>query len=83
MDYLNLAIQQLKPNSEYIYFGDDYSTIKWIILEGDAPTQNEIDLVIEQIKADELTAKADKVNAKAALLNRLGITEDEAKLLLS
>jgi hypothetical protein len=35
---------------------------------------------VEKAKADELKVKAD---AKAALLDRLGITAEEAKLLLS
>lgn len=83
MDYLNLAIQKLKPNSEYVYFGDDYSTIKWIVLEGEAPTQTEIDEAIEQVKADEIAEAEAKAATKAALLDRLGITADEAKLLLS
>lgn len=83
MDYLNLAIQKLKPQSEYIYFGDDYSTIQWMVIEGDAPTQAEIDTAIEQVKADEITESQIKAAAKAALLARLGITEDEARLLLS
>lgn len=83
MDYLNLAIQKLKPNSEYVYFGDDYSTIKWIVLEGEAPTQAEITAAIEQVKADEIAEAEAKAATKAALLDRLGITADEAKLLLS
>ena len=83
MDYLNLAIQQLKPNSEYVYFGDDYSTIKWIILEGNAPTEAEINETIKQIKANEIKKAEADAAAKAALLNRLGITADEAKLLLA
>ena len=83
MDYLNLAIQKLKPNSEYVYFADDYSTIKWIVLEGEAPTQAEITAAIEQVKADEIAEAEAKAATKAALLDRLGITADEAKLLLS
>ena len=41
---------------------------------------------IEEMKAKEATAEAaiaEKATAKAALLERLGITEAEAKLLLS
>ena len=83
MDYLNLAIQKLKPNSEYVYFGDDYSTINWIVLEGNAPTQAQIDDAIEQVKAEEANQIETNAAAKAALLDRLGITADEAKLLLS
>jgi hypothetical protein len=81
--YLTKAIRKLKPNSEFSFTDDDYSTIVWDVLDGDAPTQKEIDSAIKQIKADELTEAATKAAAKSALLDRLGITEDEAKLLLS
>ena len=81
-DYLNQAIRKLKPNAEFSCIVGDYSTIKWDVLDGDAPTQAEIDATIEQIKIDEAQAEAAKAAQKQALLNRLGITEDEAKLLL-
>jgi hypothetical protein len=82
MDYLMKAIWKLKPNSEFSYTDDDYSTIKWDVLDGDAPTKSEIDVAIEQVKADEITEAATKAAAKAALLERLGITQQEANLLL-
>jgi hypothetical protein len=81
--YLTKAIRKLKPNAEFSFTDDDYSTIVWNDLEGDAPTQKEIDAAIKQIKADELTEAATRAATKSALLDRLGITEDEAKLLLS
>jgi len=83
MSYLVKAIRKLKPNSEFSFNNDDYSTIKWDVLEGEAPTQAQIDSAIEQIKADEITEAETKAQAKAALLERLGITADEAKLLLA
>jgi len=83
MSYLVKAIRKLKPNSEFSFNDDDYSTIVWDVLDGDAPTKKDIDAAIKQIKADELTEAATKAAAKSALLDRLGITEDEAKLLLS
>jgi hypothetical protein len=83
MDYLVKAIRKLKPSAEFSFQNNDYSTIKWDVLEGDAPTQAEINAAIEQVKADEAQTELDKATAKAALLNRLGITEAEAKLLLS
>ena len=81
--YLSEAIQKLRPNAQFSYQENDYSTIKWDVLEGEAPTQAEIDEAIEQIKIDETQAALDNAAAKAALLDRLGITEAEAKLLLS
>ena len=81
-NYLIEAIRKLKPNSEFVISNDDYSTIKWHVLEGDAPTQSEIDNAIKQIKIDEISEAKAKAKAKAVLLDKLGITADEAKLLL-
>jgi len=81
-DYLFKAIRKLKPNSEFSFTNNDYSTIKWDVLDGTAPTQAEVDAAIEQVKADEITEAAAKATQKATLLERLGITEDEARLLL-
>lgn len=78
MDYLVQAIRSLRPESEFSFTDNDYSTIKWDVLESDAPTAKEIDDEIKRIKASEASKEA----AKAALLERLGITADEAALLL-
>jgi hypothetical protein len=83
MSYLSKAIRQLRPTAEFSYNDNDYSTIKWDVLEGIAPTQAEVDAAIETIKADEIADKAKAATYKAALLAKLGITADEAKLLLS
>lgn len=77
------AIKKLKPNSEFSFTDDDYSTIKWDVLDGEAPTQKEIDAAIKEVKADEVNEAKAKATAKTALLDRLGITAEEAVLLLS
>ena len=82
-DYLTDAILSLRPNSQFTFFGDDYSTIQWRVLEGTAPTKKQIDDEIARLKIAHETAEANKAVAKTALLARLGMTEDEAKLLLS
>ena len=82
-NYLHKAIWLLKPNAEFVITNRDYSTIRWDVLEGEAPTQAEIDDAIEQVKANEAQALVDNAQAKSALLNKLGITDDEARLLLS
>jgi len=82
--YLAEAIWKLKPNAEFSFTDEDYSTIKWDVLEGDAPTQAEINEAIEQIKADEAQAEIDKATAKAtalAKLQALGLDEDDLKAL--
>ena len=81
--YLIDAIRKLRPNSEFVISNDDYATIEWHVLEGEAPTQKEIDAAIKEVKADEISQAATKAAQKQALLDRLGITAEEAVLLLS
>ncbi len=81
---LTQAIKILKPTAQFSFKGADYSTIKWDVLEGDAPTQSEIDAAIEQIKADEAQAELDRAAKKAAAeakLAALGLTRDDLKAL--
>jgi hypothetical protein len=80
--YLVKALQSLRAGSEFTLSDGDYLTIEWHVLEGTAPTQAEIDAEIVKIKAKEEADKTAKAAEKAALLERLGISEDEAKLLL-
>ena len=81
-NYIVDAIQLIDPKAEFVIQGDDYSTIEWHHLSGDAPTVTEIEAAIEQVKANEI-AKASKASSdKAALLEKLGITAEEATLLL-
>jgi hypothetical protein len=82
-DYLNEAIRKLKPTAEFSCIVGDYSSIKWDVLEGKAPTQAEIDAAIEQIKADEATEAEVKAAQKAALLDRLGLTQEEFNTLIA
>ncbi len=78
------AIQYLKPNAQFSFQNADYSTIKWDFLEGDEPTQAEIDLAIEQIKAKKIQAEIDKAAKKAAAeakLAALGLDADDLRAL--
>ena len=84
MNYLVKAINKLRPTAEFSFTDNDYSTIKWDILDGEAPTQAEIDAAIEVVKADEAQAEIDKVAKKAAAeakLAALGLTTDDLKAL--
>jgi hypothetical protein len=82
MSYLSKAIYRLKPTAQFSFTNEDYSTIVWDVLDGAAPTQVQIDEAIEQIKADEITEAETKATQRQAILDRLGLTEDEARLLL-
>ena len=81
--YLNLAIQQLLPNVGFSFNNADYSTIVWNDTVDKVPTQPEVDAAIAKVKADETAFFAKEEADKTALLAKLGITADEAKLLLS
>ena len=82
MDYISKAIFSLKPNSEFSYQEDDYSTIHFDVLDGSKPTLKQVNDEIIRIKAEEITQAEANATAKAELLARLGITADEAKLLI-
>jgi hypothetical protein len=83
MNYLSKAILSLRPGSEFTFLNDDYSTIVWHVLEGSAPTKKQVDDEIARLRVAEATEAENKAAAKSALLARLGMTADEAKLLLS
>jgi hypothetical protein len=82
MSYLVRAIKKLHPEAEFSFTDNDYSTIKWDVLNGEAPTQSEIDEAIKQVKADEITETKAKETARQAIADRLGLTADELKILL-
>jgi hypothetical protein len=83
-NYLHKAIWLLKPNAEFVITDRDYSTIRWDVLEGEAPTQAEIDDAIEQVKANEIAEAKTKADAKAAAqakLAALGLTVEDLQAL--
>ena len=85
MDYLSQAIFLLRPTAEFSFTDNDYSTVKWDKLDGEAPTQSEITAAIKIIKANEAKAEADKVAAKQSAqtkLAALGLTEEEVASIL-
>ena len=77
------AIRFLKPDAEFSFELADYSTIQWYKLEGDAPTEAEIDAAVKQVKANEIAEAKAKETQRKAILDRIGLTAEEAKLLLS
>ena len=82
--YLQAAIQLLKPDAEFSFENADYSTIKWIKLDGDAPSQSQVNAAIEQVKTNEAQSEADaaaKKSAAEAKLKALGLTADDLKSL--
>lgn len=76
---LESAIRYLKPEAQFSFTEADYDSIKWDVIEGQPPSLADIEKAVEELKKQELA----KVEAKAQLLNRLGITEAESRLLIA
>jgi len=79
---VKMAIENLCPDAEYTYDDDNLDEIIWI--KGTNPPSKTA-IIAEMAKVEEAeTQKATQAQiAKEALLEKLGITADEAKLLLS
>ena len=73
------AIVELRPNAQFVCYGGNLEGLKFDDPSITKPTKKEVDDTIKALEAKE----AAKPDAKAALLERLGITADEAALLLS
>ena len=75
------VLNLLRPEGGWVVTGDNFEGIEFISCEPITKKQFDDGLKIIDAKiAEKNQAKAD---AKTALLEKLGITEDEAKLLLS
>lgn len=82
--YLSLAIRKLHPEAEFSFGAEGYKSIKWDVLNGDAPTQTQIDAAIKAIKEEEAAAEIEAATKKAAAeakLVALGLTADDLKAL--
>lgn len=80
IDYTKILTR--KYNAEWLLNGDDYEGLIWLS-DTPKPTKEELDSLWDEVVAEIETEEQAKIDKKQALLNRLGITEDEAKLLLS
>jgi hypothetical protein len=74
------AIQFIRPNAEFTLLGDD---LEWLDKAQIQPTESEIEAGWVAYQAAQAAEAQAKAQAKAELLERLGITADEAKLLLA
>ena len=75
------VLTMLCPEKEWVISGDDFNSIQWI--KGDPITKTQFDAGFAQYDAWKAEQDAKAAADKAALLAKLGITADEAKLLLS
>jgi hypothetical protein len=77
------ALAYLLPKVEFTLIDDSYDSIVWGNEPANKPTLDQITNAKKVLKQDLIDLAAERATAKAALLERLGITADEAALLLS
>jgi hypothetical protein len=68
--------------SEWTLNGDDYAGLTWLS-DSPKPTKAELDGLWAEVQAEIEAEQSAEIATKAALLERLGITAEEAKLLLA
>ena len=81
MDIKLLAnvISFIKPNAEFTL---NANGLIWLDKKQIEPTEAEIEAGLVAYQAEQVAAETQAAQAKAALLERLGITAEEATLLL-
>jgi len=75
------VLRMLIPNGGYVLTGDDYEGLQF--LECEPITKEQFEAGFAQYDAWKAEQDSAKAAQKADLLDRLGLTEEEAKLLLS
>lgn len=79
-DYI-AVLETNYAGSEWSISGNDYATLDWYSA-WTKPTQAELDAAWESVQIQLAQSVINKVAARQAVLDRLGITADEAALLL-
>jgi hypothetical protein len=74
------VLSMLCPDKEWVIYGDDYDSINWI--KGEPISREEFEAGFAQYDAWKAQQDAQAEAKRQALLDKLGITEDEARLLL-
>lgn len=80
IDYTQILSTRYK-DAEWTLNGDDYEGLTWLS-DSPKPTKKTLDDLWAEVKIEIENAKSEKISKKEALLKRLGITEEEAQLLL-
>lgn len=75
------VLTMLIPNGGWVILGNEYEAIQF--LECEPITKQEFEAGFDLVETWKNQQNATKATEKAALLAKLGITDDEAKLLLS
>lgn len=74
------GIKRLHPEAEFVFNDNDYSTIRWDVLDGTAPTLKQIEAAWNQVIAEQEAGKLAKQTASSsavAKLEAIGLTAEE------
>lgn len=80
IDYA-IILSRKYAGSEWTLNGDHYEGLTWIS-DSKKPSKAELDKLWLVVQEEIVSEAAAKAVAKAALLDRLGLTQEEAKALL-
>lgn len=81
-DYISEAVKNLAAGAEFTFSNDDLKTLS--SLNGvELPSVKDIQAEIARIKSQQIKDANDLKSQKDAILAKLGLTQDEAKILLS
>ncbi len=75
------VLEMLCPGIEYVSYGQNYEDVYWFD-KSPAITKKQFEGGFAQVDAWKLQQAAEAAAKRQALLDKLGITEEEAKLLL-
>jgi hypothetical protein len=79
--FMSEALVILAPGAQWILSGDNYSEIQWLC-DCPKPTAEQVTNKIADLPAIKTAEKETKTAARQSVLNRLGLTEEEAQLIL-
>jgi hypothetical protein len=69
--------------TEFVVRGDTYDGIEWVVEPDTVPSEEEVLDMVSQLNVLEQAELDAKATHKAAILERLGLTEDELRVVLS
>ena len=81
MNKVGEVLKMLIPEGGWSFIGEDFEGIQFIDCE--PITKKQFEDGLKTVESWKATQKAQREATKSALLEKLGITEEEAKLLLS
>jgi hypothetical protein len=80
IDYI-VILSRRYGNKEWTLNGNEYAGLTWLS-ESEKPAKSVLDGLWTEVQEEIAAEAAAKTTARQALLERLGITEEEAQLLL-